>query len=171
MNATTHAPRWHRLFDRGCTWGSIDVYPARYGVVRYRLMVFPPGLQPQERTLLHAWRTCRVWVTVLWLALEMILVPVMGAGMALVVATGLCLAVLARVLVTTAAHRSRVRTLSVVRMAGYDDEDTAAELERMGQLVEALTEADRRLANGEVTTVEHEALVWSVYDRLSPVPA
>jgi hypothetical protein len=170
MNETMHASRWRRLLDGGSSWGAIDVYPARYGVARYRLTIFPPGLSPEERMLLRAWRTCRVWGAVLWLALEMVLVPAIGSGQALAVSTGLCLVIGAGVMAMTAERRTQVRTLSVVRMAGYDDDNAASSLATLRSLVEDLAEADRMLAHGDANAVEHEALVWRVYERLSPVP-
>lgn len=171
MNDTIPASRWRQLLDGGRSWGSVDVYPARYGVARYHLILFPPGITPEERMLLRAWRTCRVWGAVLWLALELLLVPIVGSGQALIVSTGLSLAMGAGVLAMTAEHRSQVRTMSVIRMAGYDDENAAARLTQLRELVQELVEADRMLAEGEASALEHEARVWRVYDRLSAVSA
>jgi uncharacterized protein DUF6611 len=171
VNETMQASRWRRLLDGGRSWGAIDVYPARYGVARYRLMVFPPGITQDERMLLRAWRTCRVWGAVLWLALEIVLVPTVGSGQALMISTGLCLAIGAAVLARTAEHRSQVRTMCVIRTAGYDDANAAERLTTLRELVEELVEADRMLAEGEASPPEHEAMVWRVYDRMSAVPA
>ncbi|MDT5241206.1 MAG: hypothetical protein QOD97_3404, partial [Mycobacterium sp.] len=57
-------------------------------------------------------------------------------------------------------------TLAVVRMAGVVDAvavDTYAELYALAY---ELAEADRLLEAGVLSTVDHEAVVWRVYDRL-----
>jgi hypothetical protein len=57
--------------------------------------------------------------------------------------------------------------LSVVRMAGFDDAMADERLAALYALADELAEADRRLAAGEANSVVHEAVVWSVYDRLA----
>jgi hypothetical protein len=59
-------PWWLRPLDGGPTWGSLDSYPRRFGVKRYRLVVFPPGISPEERRLLRLWRSWPVWGALLW---------------------------------------------------------------------------------------------------------
>ena len=167
MNDTMHAPRWRRLLDGGRTWGSLDVSPSRYGVTRHRLVVFPPGISPDERVLLRVWRTWPIWGTLSWLVMEMFLVPTMdraprwhlhgrrrGRGRGDMAITG--------------ANRTRVRTMSVVRMAGFDDQAVADAVQRdVRRWPCELAEADNALAAGELSTVEHEAVVWRVYDRMA----
>ena len=40
---------WLRLIDGDRPWGSIDIKPDRFGVTRYRLVVYPPGISESER--------------------------------------------------------------------------------------------------------------------------
>ena len=167
MNDTVHASRWHRLLTGGRSWGTLDVYAARYGVARYRLVLFPPGLSAEERILLRARRSWWAWGTAGWLALEVLVVPMLGSGQALVVSTSIWLAVGAGVTAMTSSQGAQVRTMSVVRMAGVDDADAIMRYVAFHGLVEQLTDADRRLAGGELSAVDHEAVVWRAYDRLS----
>lgn len=162
-----HEPRWRRVLDSGRTWGSLDVAPSRYGVTRHRLVVFPPGISPDERILLRLWRSWPIWGTVTWLALETILVNAIGPGPALAISTGVCLGGGAVAMAMAGATRGRVRTLTVVRMVGVDDAMTAELCAELYQLADELADADRRLADGELTTVGHEAVVWRVYDHMA----
>lgn len=167
MSSAKHRLRWRRLLDGERSWGGLDVYPAYHGVARYRLVVFPPGLSPEERLLLRLARSWKVWGIVIWAALATILVPTMGSAQALAVSTGTWLATGAAVMATAGVNRVRVRTLSVVRMAGIDDGVALEKLDTLRGLVDDLTVADRMLAGGEFSAVEHEAVVWRVYDLLS----
>lgn len=162
-----HEPRWRRVLDSGRTWGSLDVAPSRYGVTRHRLVVFPPGISPDERILLRLWRSWPIWGTVTWLALETVLVDTIGPGPALAISSGACLGGGAVALAMTGPTRGKVRTLTVVRMAGVDDALTADLCTELYQLADELADADRRLAHGELTTVGHEAVVWRVYDHMA----
>jgi hypothetical protein len=172
MNDTMHAPRWRRLLDGGRTWGSLDVSPSRYGVTRHRLVVFPPGISSNDRVLLRVWRTWPIWATLAWLVMEMFLVPTIGSGPAVAISTTVTLSTVAAVMATTGATRTRVRTLAVVRMAGFDDPMIVERYSELYELTSELAEADHRLAVGELSAVQHEAVVWGVYERLAtPVPA
>jgi hypothetical protein len=122
MNDTMHAPRWRRLLDGGRTWGSLDVSPSRYGVTRHRLVVFPPGISSDDRVLLRVWRTWPIWATLSWLVMEMFLVPTIGSGPAVAISTAVCVGAVVATMATTGANRSKVRTMSVVRMAGFEHE-------------------------------------------------
>ncbi|HEY4331450.1 MAG TPA: DUF6611 family protein [Ilumatobacteraceae bacterium] len=57
--------------------------------------------------------------------------------------------------------------MSVVRMAGFDDQAVADLYTEMYEMAIELAEADNALAAGELSTVEHEAVVWRVYDRMA----
>jgi hypothetical protein len=167
MNDTLHQPRWRRLLDGGRTWGALDVSPGCYGVTRHRLVVFPPGISPDERMLLRLWRSWPIWGTLTWLTLEIVMVPAIGPGPALAVFTGGCLGTGALAMALTGPTRTRVRTLTVVRMVGFDDPVVRERLAELYTLADELAEADRRLAAGESNSVEHEAVVWRVYDHLA----
>ena len=154
---------WLRLLDGRRTWGSLDVSPSRHGLTRHRLVVFPPGLSQDERRLLRLWRSWPIWATITWLVLQMLLTPAIGPGSALAISTGLSLGAGAVLMAKTGATRTRVRTLSVVRMAGFDDKIAAERYAEIYALAEVLAAADRKLAEGEFSTVDHEAVVWRVY--------
>ncbi len=49
---------WLRLLDGDRSWGSIDIRPDRFGVTRYRLVVYPPGISESERRWV---RVARGW--------------------------------------------------------------------------------------------------------------
>ncbi|MBB5162686.1 DUF6611 family protein [Mycobacterium sp. AZCC_0083] len=167
MSDTLHQPRWRRLLDGGRTWGALDVSLSRYGVIRHRLVVFPPGLSPDERMLLRVWRSWPIWGTLTWLTLQTVLMNTIGPGPAFATSTGVCLGSGAVAMAMTGATRCGVRTLTVVRMVGFDDPLAIERYSELYALAEELAEADRRLAAGESTSVEHEAVVWRVYDRMA----
>jgi hypothetical protein len=155
---------WLRLLDGRRTWGSLDVSPSHYGLTRHRLVVFPPSLSRDERRLLRLWRSWPIWATITWLVLEMLLIPAIGSGSALAISTGVSLGAGAVLIAMTSATRARVRTLAVVRMVGFDDKIAAERYAELYSLADVLAAADRKLADGEFSTVEHEAVVWRVYD-------
>jgi hypothetical protein len=167
MNDTMHAARWRRLLDGGRTWGSLDVSPSRYGVTRHRLVVFPPGISSDERVLLRLWRAWPIWATLMWLVMEMVLVPAIGSGAAVAISTTVCVSAVVATMATTGANRTKVRAVSVVRMAGFDDQAVADLYTELYEMAIELAEADNGLAAGELSTVEHEAVVWRVYDRMA----
>jgi hypothetical protein len=167
MSDTMHQPRWRRWLDGGHTWGSLTVSLPRYGVTRYRLVVFPPGISADDRMLLRAWRTWPGWGLAGFLALEILLAPTIGSGTALWLATAGFLGSGAILVAKTARNRGGVRTLSVTRMAGAEDGFAAERQAELHALACELAIADRRLAAGEINAAEHERVVWHVYDRLA----
>ncbi|TPG35808.1 DUF6611 family protein [Mycolicibacterium hodleri] len=167
MNVSTHEPRWRRLLDGGHTWGSLAVSPTRYGVTRYRLVVFPPGMSADDRMLLRVWRSWPVWGMTLFLLLEILLVPAIGASSALATSTAVFLGTGAALAAMTGATRGDVRTLSAVRMAGVDGTALAEGFAELCALVNDLAGADCERVDGEIDAVEHELLVWRVYDRMA----
>jgi hypothetical protein len=162
----THKPLLRRLLDGGRTWGSLEISASRYGVTRYRLVVFPPGIAGDERIALRLWRTFPVWGVAAWLLTEVTLISVVGPGEAFAFATGGCVAAGAVVMALAGHTRHRVRTLTVVRMVGVNDPLSGPRLDELRTLTERLTNADAGLAAGELTTVAHEAEVWRVYDLM-----
>ena len=167
MNDSTTTPRWRHLLDRGTTWGALAVSPPRYGVTKYRLAVFPPGISAEGRILLRAWRAWPVWGMTLFFALEILLVPALGANPALGISSVVFLGVGATLAVKTRVTRSGVRNLSAVRMAGVDGTPLNAQFAQLTSLVRELERADLALTDGEIDTVAHEFLIWRVYDRMA----
>jgi hypothetical protein len=114
--------------------------------------------------LLRLWRSWPIWATVTWLVLETLLIPAIGSGSALAISTGVSLGAGAVLIAMTSATRTSIRTLSVVRMEGFDDTIAAETYTELYALAEVLAAADRKLAEGEFSTVDHEAVLWRVYD-------
>jgi hypothetical protein len=170
MSTTVHQPdhqsRLRRLIDGGRSWGSLGISPCRYGVTRHHLVVFPPGISPDDRMLLRLWRSWPIWGTLTWLTLEMFLVPTIGPNSAIVISTVIAVGGGMVTMAMTGANRTRVRTLTVVRMAGFTDPVAADAWSELFSLACELGEADRARNAGDMSTVDHEAVVWRVYDRL-----
>lgn len=167
MNDTTTRLRWRRLLDGGHTWGSLEVSATRYGITRYRLVVFPPGISADDRLLLRIWRAWPTWGMATFLILEILLVPVLGAVAALWISATVFLGAGAVVMAMTAATRGHVRTMTAVRRAGIDDPLAAEQFVQFYVLAHELVEADCRLAAGEILPVEHELLVWRIHDQMA----
>lgn len=149
------------LLEGEHTWGSLEQSKSFDGVSRYRLVVHPPGLGRDERVALRLWRTFSVWGLGLWILLEVSLMVVLSPWLAVAAATATCLAVGAVLMVRAGRARGDVRTLTVTARAG--DHGAVA---RVTALADRLVSADAALAAGELSTVEHEARVWRVYEEL-----
>lgn len=159
--------RWWALVLNGRhDWGSLDISPTRHGVTRYRLVVFPPGIDMVERRLLRAWRAWPTWGAVLWLVSLIVLDAALSPGAAFATSTIAYLASGLFLLARVAELRSRVRSLSVVRIAGYADERSAARFVELKSLVAALGLADSQRDRGQSSPADHESTWWQVYDRL-----
>ena len=62
--------------------------------------------------------------------------------------------------------RSRLRSMSVILLAGDADSSDRRRYTEWETLVDMLTRADCLRETGEISPVEHEAIWWEVYDRL-----
>jgi hypothetical protein len=167
LDHSTRPPLLERLLDGGRTWGSLDVAAGRYGVTRYRLVVFPPGIARDQRILLRIWRAYPVWGIAAWLVAEIVLMPTVGPGLALAVSTGLTVLAGLVAMALAGDTRGEVRTLTVLRMVGVNDAASAEQFEELRTLAYLLTDADARHAAGTLSRVEHESAVWRVYERMS----
>jgi hypothetical protein len=157
-----------RPFGGKPTWGSFDVYPNHYGVTRYRLVIFPPGLSRDERRVLRLWRTWPAWGTLLFLVAQIWLTDLVTPGWALLISVGLWLASGAVSAALAGETRSRVRTLSALTMVGAPDPQVHR-LADMRALTDLLLDADSRRDNGELTESGHEAVCWQAYDRIARI--
>lgn len=161
--------RWGaRILDGENRWGFVRIQVDRFGVTRYHLVVYPPGISLEERRWLRLWRGMPVWGTALWAVLEICLQRVTSAGTALAISSAVVIVTggLARTLAGEAQRR--VRAANVVTMAGHTDAATVTARGKLLAMAETLTDADDHLDRGRITPSQHEALWWDVYDRLAP---
>jgi hypothetical protein len=163
----TSAGWWSRLLDGDQVWGSVDVSPTRYGVTRYRLVVFPPGIDRDERRLLRGLRAWPTWGFALWV-LALCVCSTLTPWATITLPSLAWLGIGAYLFARVGAVRAKVRTVSVTRVAGLPDPQGAATYAEMNTLVIALRSADDLWKAGGLSTAEHEAVWWQVYDRLDP---
>jgi Family of unknown function (DUF6611) len=157
---------WLRLLDGDRPWGSIDVRPDRFGVTRYRLVVFPPGISDSERRWVRVARGWPLWGALVWVFCEIWLSDMTGPWNALVTSTAIYLGL--GLIATTRAGdpRRQVRTIGAMVMAGHHDPVSSAVRDRLENLAGTLMEADERLARGEISATTHEMTWWRVYDQM-----
>ncbi|KWX25449.1 hypothetical protein AFM11_04110 [Mycolicibacterium wolinskyi] len=156
-----------RLLDGARAWGSVEIRPGRFGIVQYRLVVYPPGLSRSERRWLRLARGWPVWGFMVWLLCQIVLTGTMTSwavfGASTAAATGAGVVAFAM----AGEARTRVRSMLVTTMLGYPDATAEANRDRLAELAAVLLEADDRLAHGDIGVVEHELIWWQVYDRLA----
>lgn len=85
MHEVPHSPgrlqRWcGLLLDGENRWGFARIQVDRFGVMHYRLVLYPPGINDVERRWLRIWRGAPVWGAVLWVLSEIFLQPAIGPG-------------------------------------------------------------------------------------------
>lgn len=159
-----------RLLDHGPTWGSFTVYPARFGVTRYRLVVFPPGISTAQRQMLRLWRAWPLWGAAMWVGLQIGGAAVGMPETALIGGTMLVIATGALTFALTGDVRWQVRTLWAVSMAGYGHDEVDERYTMLKVMARALDRADMDLEEGRISPAEHEARWWRVYDAIGTVP-
>lgn len=158
------------LLDHGPAWGSFTVYPARFGVTRYRLVVFPPGIGTAHRRMLKLWRAWPIWGAALWVGLQiggsLVGMPetALIGGSMLVIASG------AMTFALTDEASVQVRSLWAISMAGYGNGEVDQRCTLLRAMARNLDRADMDLEEGRISPAEHEARWWRVYDAISEVP-
>ncbi|MCW2688008.1 MAG: hypothetical protein JWR37_2898 [Mycobacterium sp.] len=156
---------WTRPLDGEYVWGSIDTWPSRHGVRRYRLVLFPPGVTRGERRTLRLSRAWLTWDAVLFLLSEIFLSSALAPGAALAVSAAVYLGPGAVLFARAGALRARMRTLSVYLVTGYRDPRSAAIYAELESLFTALCAADVLCFQDRITATDHEAVWWRVYDQ------
>jgi hypothetical protein len=154
------------MLDGECCWGSLDIRPDRFGAIRYRLVVYPPGSDETQRRRLRVWRGWPLWGALLWIVSEIWLTDLIPPWSALVIATAALFGSGAAALALTGEARTQVRTMRVMVVAGHREATSAAICRRLQTLAEALTKADAQRQQGLITAVEHEMAWWRVYDQM-----
>jgi hypothetical protein len=153
------------LLDGDRVWGSIEVRPDRFGMTRYRLVVFPPGISESERRRVRVARGWPLWGALVWIFCEIWLGHLTGPVTALVTSTAVCLGLGLAAMTKAGDTRRQVRTMGVMVMAGQHDPVSSALLHKLDMLAGALLEADEMLARGEISPSAHEMTWWRVYDQ------
>jgi len=160
---------WSRLLDGSRLWGSYDATVSRYGVRRCQLILYPPGCSITDRRLARLWRGWPLSGAALAL-LALMLLGDAAAEPITVLAIAVAAYVIIGVLLFLRAGpvRVRVRSMSVILMPATADEREVLKHFEWKALVHMMNRADRMLAMGAISPVEHEAIWWQAYDRLGP---
>lgn len=159
---------WLRLLDGDRPWGSIDIRPDRFGVTRYRLVVYPPGIGESERRRVRVARGWPLWGAVVWITCEIFLNNITGPLTAFAVSTAACLGAGLVAVMMAGEPRTRVRAIGAMVMAGHHDPISVAARDKVEELADTLMDADDRLASGHISALQHELIWWQVYDQMSP---
>jgi uncharacterized protein DUF6611 len=157
---------WLRLLDGERPWGSLVVQPDRFGVTRYRLVVFPPGISEPERRRVRLARGWPVWGALVWLACEVFLPQVIGPWTAVAVSTGALVAIAVITTAIAGTPRTQVKSLSAVVSATIHNPDAQAARDSLSRLALMLIDADERLGRGQISAADHELTWWRVYDEI-----
>ena len=164
-------PGWlSRLLDGAHPWGSFEATVGRYGVRRYRLIIYPPGISTADRRLARLWRG---W-PISGAALVLLVVMMLGNAAAspdtvLTVAVAAYLSIGALLFLRAGPHRVRARSMSIILMPNTADVQEQRRYTQWRTLVDMLTNADRMLTTRAISPVEHEATWWEAYDRVEAI--
>jgi hypothetical protein len=159
------------LLDGDRPWGSIDVRPDRFGVTRYRLLVYPPGISRTERRRVRVARSWPLWSVATWSVAQIYLGGVLDPWIAIALSIGFALGVGAIVAAVAGYQRKQVRTMTAAVMVGRPDLSATAERDTIQRLGVRLIRADKALADGTLNAVEHESVWWGVYDEMARASA
>jgi hypothetical protein len=173
MQDTTERPGllhrgWRRALDGDRRWGSLDIRPDRFGVTRYRLVVFPPGISDAERRQVRVARGWPMWGALVWVFCEIWFSHAMGPWTGLAASTSIYLGLGLVATAKAGDARTQVRTIGAMVMAGYPDPTASVVRHQIETFAGALMEADERLARGEISATAHEMTWWRVYDLMGP---
>jgi hypothetical protein len=157
---------WLRLLDGERPWGSFDVEPDRFGMIRYRLVVFPPGISESERRRVRVARCWPGWSALAWIICEIWVRNLTGPRIAIAISTAVCLGVALTAVAAGGKPRTQVRTMAAMIAAGHHDPLSDAARDVLRNLAGSLLDADERRAMGEISATEHEAIWWRIYDQM-----
>lgn len=157
--------------DRGPVWGSIQVLPDRFGGVRYRLTVYPPGTDATTRRWLRiraAWSRAGLACAV---GSAMVLMLAVSPGVAAAV-IGLLYVIGWLVIGSHTASAARgTRRLLGVDWREYTVAGEAEGSARIRRLASTMVEADRSLHDGLLSPVAHEVIWENVFNEIEAAPA
>jgi hypothetical protein len=158
---------WRRLLGGDHPWGSVDVRPDRFGLTRYRLTVYPPGVTESERRRIRLARSWPMWAAPVWIICQIVAGQLTGPWEALAISTACYLGLGLAAVVMAGDQRGQVRTIGAAVLVGYDDPESAATVHKLKVLAARLIEADIRVQDGRLSPTEHELVWWSVYDSMA----
>ena len=165
--ATDRPSLLRRLSGGDHPWGSYETVVGRFGVRRCRLLIYPPGTQTAERCQLRAWRAWPTGGAVVGFLTVMITGGTTSSpAMVVISAVTVYLVVAAALFVLTGSARKQVRLVSLTLFPGDVDAAEQEKFTGLAALASALTRADRLLAEGVISPVEHEAVWWQAYDAV-----
>lgn len=172
--APVHAHRasrlWSHVTDGGHCWGRLVVRPVGRTLWSARtLVVFAPGTDRRERTLLrawHAWGTVGAVVAIVVMAAASpVTGPMTGVGLCLGLAVyGAGFAVFG---VATRRLRPLVRSLTVTTFHGNGRPEVHGDARLLAVGLDTLSVLETAMRAGRVTPVEFE-LVWADVWRSLP---
>jgi hypothetical protein len=161
---------WSRLLDGAHHWGSFDATVGRYGVRRYRLIVYPPGISTTDRRLARLWRGWPITGAVLGLIAIMLFGnEVASPNAVLAWAVAVYVGFGALLFLRAGPARVEVRSRSIILMPKVADARERRKYIEWQTVVWRLTRADQLLRTGAISLVEHEASWWEAYDRLEEI--
>lgn len=137
-------------------------------MTRYRLVVYPPGIDESERRRVRVWRGWPMWGALVWIVAEIWLSDMTGPWPAAALSTATFLGSGAAAAALAGNARRSVRTMTVMAMAGYYDPLSAAARNKLEELANSLLEADDRLDHGQISAIDYELAWWRVYDQMVP---
>lgn len=154
---------------RAAVWGSFSASLPRYGVCRYRLVVYPPGTNASQRRRLRVWRSLPVWGPLLWLALG-VLLGTLSTSSGAVVATATAITAAVAVVVRRAAGRlpGLVRSVEATSIPGYTFPAGVPTPSDVIGIHDELRSADVALARHVLNPVEHELIWQRAYNSVPP---
>lgn len=162
---------WHRQFtaliDGDFPWGAVTSTHSRYGAAQQHLIVYPPGITPNDRRWLRAWRGLPLWGSVLWFVLHVFLLDLLAPWQAFTLAGGVTVAAGASACVKAAHTRRQVRTLNACVLAGVNDADVLSTHRKFRLLATTLITAHAQYSRGEMSSVDYENIWWHVYDAMA----
>jgi hypothetical protein len=154
---------WLRLLDGAHPWGSFDAAMGRYGVRRYRLVIFPPGISRSDRRLLRLWRGWPLGGGMLALLAAMLLGD---STSSLLIVAAIYLGVVATLFALTTHVRARVRSQTLMLFTAELEPSERQRYAEWERRVDILTRADQMLSTGAITPCQHELLWWQAYESL-----
>jgi hypothetical protein len=138
------------------------------GVIRYRLVIYPPGISEAERRRLRVCRGWPMWGALLWIASYVILAGLIGPRTALAISTAAYVGAGVVTFMRAGDVRARVRTMGATVMSGNPDPVPRDARRKLKALAATLIEADEDRQVGLISEIEYEMTWWRVYDQIQP---